>query len=108
MVQFYPIETALQKIESQILKGKNLHECLANYPVFNKQMVSLIKVAEEVNQLDKMFGKLASQYTLEVEHQTSTMSSLIEPVMILFLGALVAIILIAIYLPLFQMGSTIG
>ena len=71
-------------------------------------MISLLKVAEEVNQLDTMFAKLAKQYSDEVEHQTSIIGSLIEPIMIIFLGLLVAIILVAMYLPLFQMGSTVG
>ncbi len=71
-------------------------------------MLSLIKVAEEVNQLDVIFGKLAKQYGDEVEHQTSLIGSLIEPVMIIFLGLLVAVILIAMYLPLFQLSSSVG
>nr|MBA3971958.1 type II secretion system F family protein [Bacteroidota bacterium] len=108
MVGFYPIEVSLEIIQNDILQGVPLHVTLAKFEIYNKRMISLIKVAEEVNQLDTMFSKLAKQYSDEVEHQTSILGSLIEPIMIIFLGVLVAVILIAMYLPLFQMSSTIG
>ena len=108
MVGFYPIEVSLEIIQEDIMKGLPLHVSLAKFKIYNKRMISLIKVAEEVNQLDTMFSKLAKQYSDEVEHQTSILGSLIEPIMIIFLGLLVAMILVAMYLPLFQMGSTVG
>lgn len=108
MVGFYPIEVSLETIQEDILKGLPLHVSLSKFKIYNKRMTSLIKVAEEVNQLDTMFAKLSKQYSDEVEHQTSILGSLIEPVMIIFLGLLVALILVAMYLPLFQMSSTVG
>jgi type IV pilus assembly protein PilC len=108
MVGFYPIEASLETIQEDIMKGQPLHTSLAKFKIYNKRMISLIKVAEEVNQLDTMFAKLAKQYSDEVEHQTSILGSLIEPIMIIFLGVLVAVILVAMYLPLFQMSSTVG
>ena len=108
MVDFYPIEVSLEIVQDDILKGQPLHLSLSKFKIYNKRMTSLIKVAEEVNQLDTMFSRLAKQYSDEVEHQTSILGSLIEPVMIIFLGFLVAAILVAMYLPLFQMGSTVG
>ncbi|MGQ0827040.1 MAG: type II secretion system F family protein [Bacteroidota bacterium] len=108
MVGFYPIEVSLQTVQDDILKGLPLHVSLSKFTIYNKRMTSLIKVAEEVNQLDTMFARLAKQYSDEVDHQTSILGSLIEPIMIIFLGLLVAIILVAMYLPLFQMGSTVG
>ena len=108
MVGFYPIEISLATIKADIERGLPLHSSLAKFPIYNKRLISLIKTAEEVNQLDTMFGKLAEQYSDEVEHQTSILGSLIEPLMIIFLGLLIAIILIAMYLPMFQMSNTIG
>lgn len=108
MVGFYPIEISLDTVQDDIMKGQQLHVSLSKFKIYNRRMISLIKVAEEVNQLDTMFAKLAKQYSDEVEHQTSILGSLIEPVMIIFLGLLVAIILVAMYLPLFQMSSTVG
>lgn len=108
MVGFYPIEISLETIQEDIMRGQSLHSSLAKFKIYNKRMISLIKVAEEVNQLDTMFARLAKQYSDEVDYQTSILGSLIEPVMIIFLGLLVAIILVAMYLPLFQMSSTVG
>lgn len=108
MVGFYPIEVSLTTVREDIMKGQSLHQSLSNFKIYNKRMISLLKVAEEVNQLDTMFGKMAKQYSDEVEHQTSILGSLIEPVMIIFLGILVAGILVAMYLPMFQMSSTVG
>ncbi len=108
MVGFYPIEYSLTHVELDVLKGEPLSLSLAKYPIYNKRLIALIKVAEEVNQLDLVFGKLAKQYTDEVEHQTSLIGSLIEPVMIIFLGVLVAVILVAMYLPLFQLSTSFG
>jgi len=108
MVDFYPIEVSLDTVQNDLLKGQSLYVSLSKFKIYNKRMISLLKVAEEVNQLDTMFAKLAKQYSDEVEHQTSIIGSLIEPIMIIFLGLLVAIILVAMYLPLFQMGSTVG
>ena len=108
MVGFYPIEVSLDTVQNDIMAGQQLHVSLSKFKIYNRRMISLIKVAEEVNQLDTMFAKLAQQYSDEVEHQTSIMGSLIEPIMIIFLGLLVAIILVAMYLPMFQMSSTVG
>ena len=108
MVGFYPIEYSLSLVEHDVLGGKSLSQSLSGYPIYNKRLRALIKVAEEVNQMDLVFGKLAKQYTEEVEHQTSLIGSLIEPVMIIFLGLLVAIILVAMYLPLFQLSTSFG
>jgi len=79
---------------------------MSAYSVYPVRMISLIKVGEEVNQLDTFFGKISKQCNDEVEHQTAVISSLIEPLMILFLGGVVGLILVAMYLPLFQLSST--
>jgi type IV pilus assembly protein PilC len=108
MVDFYPIEVSLGVVRDDIMKGQALHLSLAKFNIYNKRMISLIKVAEEVNQLDTMFSRLSKQYSDEVEHQTNILGSLIEPIMVIFLGLLVGIILVAMYLPMFQMSTTVG
>jgi len=108
MVGFYPIEISLQRIEEDILQGQSLHQSLANFKIYDIKLVSLIKVGEEVNQLTDFFGKLATQYSDDIEHQSAMISSLLEPFIIIFLGVFVGIILIAMYLPLFQMGQSFG
>ena len=108
MIGFYPIEHSLEIVEEKRFKGESLNASLSGFPIYNKRMISLVKVAEEVNQLDTIFNQLAEQYTTEVEHQTSLIGSLIEPFMIIFLGVMVAVILISMYLPLFQLSTSFG
>jgi type IV pilus assembly protein PilC len=106
MISFYPYEVALKQIEQDILHGKTLHECMADYSIFDKRIIALTKVAEEVNQLDRIFARLNSQYTEELEHQIGIISNLLEPFMIIIVGLMVGTILIAMYLPMFQLGSS--
>ena len=106
MINFYPIENSLLKVEQDILQGESLHKSLASFPFYPPKMIQLIKVGEEVNRMDYFFEKIASQYTEEVEYRTNTISSLLEPLIIIFLGLVVGIILIAMYLPMFQMSNS--
>lgn len=105
MIDFYPIEQSLSAIRSKVLQGSLLHSALSEFSIYNRRMVSLIKVAEEVNKIDEVFDRLAKQYTDEVEHRSAIMSKMVEPVMMILLGVIVATILVAMYLPLFQLGS---
>jgi type IV pilus assembly protein PilC len=107
MIGFYPIEISLNHIAENIIKGEPLHKTIAKHTIYPKRFISLIKVGEETNQLDKMFGRIAEQYNEEVEHRISIISSVLEPAMIIFLGLIVGFILIAMYLPLFQLSATI-
>lgn len=106
MIGFYPLESSLEQIEQEIIKGKPLHQCLKKYKIYDKRMLSLVKVAEEVNQLDVIYGKLKDQYNKEIEHQTSVISSVMEPIMIIFIGVFVGAILISMYLPMFQLSTS--
>jgi type IV pilus assembly protein PilC len=106
MVGFYPVEYALGIVQQDVMRGMPLHESLAKFPVFTKRFISLIRVAEEVNQLEQMFDRLSKQYTEEIDHDTGVLGSVIEPVMIIFLGLAVALILVAMYLPMFQLSSS--
>lgn len=106
MINYYPIEDSLLKVEQDILQGQSLHRSLATFGFYPAKMIQLIKVGEEVNRLDYFFEKIASQYTEEVEYRTNTISSLLEPLIIIFLGLVVGVILIAMYLPMFQMSNS--
>lgn len=106
MIDYYPIEESLLAVEESILKGESLHKSLAVFPFYPAKMIQLIKVGEEINRMDHFFEKIASQYTEEVEYRTNTISSLLEPLIIIFLGLVVGLILIAMYLPMFQMSNS--
>jgi len=107
MIQFYPIENALKIASKAILNGASLNETLEQFKFFPTDLIALIKVGEEASQLDTMFSKLAEQYNHEVEQQTKTIGSLLEPILIISLGVIVGFILIAMYMPLFQLSMGI-
>ena len=108
MIDFYPLQNALHDVEDDILGGKNLSESLRKHDVFDKKMISLIKVAEETNQNEFIFERLTTQYNEEIQYKSKMLSTVLEPLIIIFLGALVAVILIAMYLPMFTLSSVLG
>ncbi|WP_462266180.1 type II secretion system F family protein [Mucilaginibacter sp.] len=106
MISFYPLEHTLGQVEEDIMQGKSLHQSLGRFKVYPAKLVQLVKVGEETGKLEDFFARLSQQYVDEVEHQTSTLSSMMEPLIIIFLGLVVGIILISMYLPLFQMSNS--
>lgn len=106
MIDFYPIEQSLARIEKSILKGQTLYESMREEVVFEKRMVSMIRVGEEVNKLDTIFEKLTGQYGDSVENQSKVLKSIIEPVLLLLVGGVVALVAMAMILPVFKMSSS--
>jgi type IV pilus assembly protein PilC len=108
MIAFYPLEIALDKIGSDVAKGKSLHEGMSAFKLFPKRMISLIKVGEEVNRLEPMLQKLAKQYQEDLKHQTTIIGKLMEPMIILVIGVIVGVILVAMYLPMFNLSNILA
>lgn len=108
MIHFVPLQEALEKVEQSILKGNSLSSSLKNTPLFDNQIITLVKVAEETNQTEYVFKQLSEQYNQEVVQQSKIMTTVLEPFIILFVGVLVAVLLVAMYLPMFQLSSAIG
>ncbi|WP_442267062.1 type II secretion system F family protein [Tenacibaculum sp. ZS6-P6] len=108
MIVFYPLQEALKKIEKDILLGKSLSESINKHSIFDSKMGALIKVAEETNQNHVIFQRLTEQYTKDIEYRSKMLSSVLEPVIILFLGAVIATILVAMYIPMFNLSTVIS
>lgn len=108
MIEFYPIKISLEVIEKDMMKGKSFHESLSQFNIYDKKMISLVKVGEEVNQLYSVFNRLKNQYMEEVDYQTSMISNILEPLMIIFVGIFVGIILVSMYLPIFKLSTSFG
>ncbi|WP_291287864.1 type II secretion system F family protein [Flavobacterium sp.] len=108
MIRFVPLQEALAEVEKSILKGNSLSSSLKNTPLFDNRILSLVKVAEETNQTEYVFKQLSEQYNQEVVQQSKIMTTVLEPFIILFVGVLVAVLLVAMYLPMFQLSSAIG
>ncbi|MGX7666051.1 type II secretion system F family protein [Flavobacterium pedocola] len=108
MIRFVPLQDALEKVEEQILKGNSLSDSLRDNPIFDNRIISLVKVAEETNETEYVFKQLSEQYNQEVTQQSKIMSTVLEPFIIVLVGLIVAVLLIAMYLPMFQLSSAIG
>jgi type IV pilus assembly protein PilC len=106
MIEYYPIEHALETVKHEVVnEGKLLNESLAKHKIFPKKLVALIKLSEEVNAPEIIFEKLYKQYSAEIEHQQAVVGKLIEPIFIILLGLFVGFILVAMYLPMFEMST---
>lgn len=105
MINYYPIQIALEKVEQDIMQGKLLNESMRTFSIFPKKMTSLIKVAEEVNKLDAIFQSLDEQYAKELEHKSEVFGKLLEPFIILFISVIVGFIVIAMYIPMMEINT---
>jgi len=108
MIDFYPLQHALEIVEQHILKGKSLSQSLSDHAFFDHKMIALVKVSEETNQTEFIFDRLNMQYNTQVQQQSKMLSTMLEPFIILIVGILVGIILIAMYLPMFKLSSVLG
>lgn len=108
MIDFYPLQSALERVENQILKGQSLSNSLSQYKFFDDKMIALVKVAEETNQTEYIFDRLNVQYNTQVQQQSKMLSTIMEPFIILIVGILVGVILIAMYLLMFKLSSVMG
>ncbi len=106
IIGFYPFEKAFERIEERIVNGGLLYEALREHSLFDPKIVSLTKVGEEVNQLNVIYQKLNEQYHDEVQHKITLLNSMLEPILIIFIGLFVAVILVSMYLPMFKMSNT--
>jgi len=102
------IERATIEAKSSLKEGETLSAPLRNHSVFPPMVTSMISVGEETGALDEMLNKIADFYDREVEAMVNSLASLIEPLLIIFLGTMVGIIVVAMYLPYFTMFQHIG
>lgn len=107
MTTFHYFRSILEQVEQDVLRGDSLYIAMSKHTFFPKRMIYLVKTGEEVNKLDAIFLQLHDQYSNELEHKTSIMGTILEPLLIIFVGVLVAVILISMYLPMFKLGTTI-
>lgn len=108
VIGYYPIEKALSVIIENISSGMSLSESMIQFRFFDRKMVAMTLVGEEVNKLDVIYEQLSIQYSNELEVKIKSMNSLLEPILIIFVGLMVGVILISMYLPIFQLGLNMG
>jgi type IV pilus assembly protein PilC len=108
IVDFYPIKKSMKYVGGELIKGKPFHKGMSECKIYDKRMITLIQISEESNSLHTMFKQLREQYEDEVDEKINKLRAAIEPVMLLLIGSFVTLILIAMYLPIFKMGSSFG
>jgi type IV pilus assembly protein PilC len=98
---------AIRDVQDSVRSGESLAGPLANHPVFPPMVVQMMSVGEDTGALDTMLHKIAEFYDQEVESTTESLTALIEPLMIAFLGAIVGSMIIALYMPIFKIFDLI-
>ena len=102
------IEETLINARVSISGGKTIADPLAASGVFPKMVTHMIAVGESTGALDAMLGKIADFYEDEVDQAVASLTSLLEPIMMVFLGIVIGFIVVAMYLPIFKMSEAIG
>ena len=102
------MEKFILECKTRIEKGQQMSVPLSENPIFPKMVVSMIQVGEQSGKTDEMLMKVAAFYEDEVDESIKTMLGMIEPMLIVGIGSIVGVIVIAMYLPIFDLGNTIG
>jgi type IV pilus assembly protein PilC len=102
------IEYAVMKVRKGVSEGKTIAEPLSETKVFPPMVNQMIAVGESTGALDNMLEKIADFYDEEVDQAVGTLTSMIEPVLMVFLGGTVGFIVVAMYLPIFKMITLIN
>jgi type IV pilus assembly protein PilC len=100
-------ENAVLKMRDEVATGQRLQQAMANTQLFPNMVIQMIAVGEESGALDEMSGKVATFYEADVDNAVDSMSSLLEPLIMAILGVLVGGLVIAMYLPIFKLGSVV-
>ncbi len=102
------VTQALENVKKGVFSGDTLTKLFLKEPVFPATFSQLISVGEQTGNLDEMFTSVSAYYEEEFDTAVDNMSSLIEPIMIVFMGTMIGGLMIAMYSPIFNVGAIIG
>jgi type IV pilus assembly protein PilC len=102
------VEIAILNARSSIREGETISEPLGRSGIFPPMVIQMISVGESTGALDAMLSKIADFYDEEVDVAVSNLTSLLEPLLMIFLGVVIGGVVIAMYLPIFNMASAVG
>ncbi len=102
------VRDEIGRLIKYVKQGRTMAEPLVESAIFPPMVAQMIAVGEETSELDSMLLKVADYYEKELDGKVETLSTVIEPLIIIFLGLLVAIILISMYLPMFDLINVVG
>lgn len=101
------IEKAIRKAKIAISEGKSITQPLSQEPFIPSMVVQMIGVGETTGTLDTMLGKIADFYEEEVDAAVGALTSIMEPFMMVILGAIIAVVVVGMYLPIFNLAGTV-
>ncbi|HYH53147.1 MAG TPA: type II secretion system F family protein [Solirubrobacterales bacterium] len=101
------VEEAMEDVYEAVMRGGSVATQLAQHPIFPPMVANMVAVGEETGQLENMLSKIADFYEAEVDATVKALTSLIEPILIVFIGAVVGFIVISMYLPIFSIYDKI-
>jgi type IV pilus assembly protein PilC len=101
------VEEALASVRTKVQEGVPIAQPLLESPVFPPMVSQMVRIGEETGELEKMLGKIADFYEDEVDAAVQSLTSIIEPLMMIGVGVMVGIIIISMYLPMFKMLTLI-
>lgn len=101
------VELAVDEVRNSIREGESIAEPLSKCGVFPPMVVRMISVGEKTGELEKMLSKIADFYDEQVDIAVSGLTSMIEPLIIAFLGVMIGSIVIAMFMPIFKMGEIV-
>jgi type IV pilus assembly protein PilC len=101
------VEDALNDVRQKVHEGVPIATPLIENPVFPPMVSQMVKIGEETGELEKMLGKIADFYEDEVDASIQTLTSIIEPLMMIGVGMMVGVIIISMYLPMFKLLTLI-
>jgi type IV pilus assembly protein PilC len=97
------IEEALAGVRARVHEGVPIAQPLVENEIFPAMVSQMVKIGEETGELEKMLGKIADFYEDEVDASIQSLTSIVEPIMMILVGIMVGVIIIAMYLPMFKM-----
>jgi len=102
------VESALVKVRESVHAGAGLSQPLAENEVFPPMVAQMMRIGEESGELQKMLDKIADFYEDEVDAAIASLTTIIEPAMMILVGGIVGVIVISLYLPMFKMYQLIA
>jgi len=103
----YVYYAATKQIQSEVSTGTNLTAAMTNSGVFPNMVLQMVAIGEESGSLDAMLSKVADFFEQEVDEAVDSLSSLMEPMIMVVLGGLIGAIVVAMYLPIFKLGQAV-
>jgi len=101
-------ETAIYNIRNEVTSGSELAGSMKAEGVFPAMLIQMVSIGEQAGALDEMLAKAAAIYEEEVDTQVDGLTSMMEPMIMAFLGVVVGGLIVSMYLPIFQMGAVVG